>query len=801
MSGKIGIVSCYFKHNYGSMLQAYATQKVLDNMGIENETFNITDNVDFKNGKAKYYKSQIFNFKFIKSKFGMIKLKIDKKTHRKLGKNIAIRDKKYNDFVKEIRLTRPQLTYEELNENAKRYSSIIVGSDQLWLPVNVVADYYTLNWVPEEINKVSYATSFGISQIPDQYKEMYKKFLKRINYISVREDKGCEIVKNLIDKEAKLVCDPTMLLTREEWLTIQEKEPIIKGDYIFCYFLGNNIEHRKFAERLKEKTGYKIVSLNHADEYVKYSDKFADIIPYDVGPKEFLNLLRKAKYVCTDSFHGTVFSLINNVEFFTFERFKNKNSKMSTNSRIYSLLGLMNLKNRLLKGNESIEELIENKINFADINKNLEKIREESKEFLKEALKISIEEQEKEKKNKYIKIEDKSLCCGCTACKNICPQNAIEMEEDKEGFLYPIINKEKCINCGLCRKVCPVLQKNKKVDENQKGYIVYNKDYKIRKESTSGGAFSAIAGYVLNNDGIVFGACIDKEHNVYHKYVNRIEELKIFRGSKYVQSNLKNTFNEAKQFLDIGKMVCFSGTPCQIAGLKSFLNREYSNLITVDVVCRAVPSPLVLRKYLEYQKKKLNVNEIKEIIFRDKSVYGYNYSVLTIKADNKNYHNGIDTDPYLRAFFSNISVRPSCYNCKFRTVDRVSDFTIWDCYNSEKFDRKFDDNKGTTRILLHNNKAIEIFNQIKNGYDYKEVEVANLIADSKELQEGIKGNIRRKQFFEDIENLGETQLFEKYFPNTVKVRIEKISRRIFIKFKFYKKLKNFMKNIIKTDRK
>ena len=168
---KVAIVSCYFKKNYGSMLQAYATQKALDNMGLENETINITNNIDFKRGKTKYYKSQIFNFKFIKSKLGMIKLKIDKKIHKKLGKNIAIRDKKFEEFTKEFRLTSPQLTYSEMNKNANKYSSIIVGSDQLWLPVNVVADYYTLNWVPDNINKVSYSTSFGISEIPSKYKD------------------------------------------------------------------------------------------------------------------------------------------------------------------------------------------------------------------------------------------------------------------------------------------------------------------------------------------------------------------------------------------------------------------------------------------------------------------------------------------------------------------------------------------------------------------------------------------------------------------------------------------------------
>lgn len=387
MDKKVGIVSCYFKHNYGSMLQAYATQKVLDNMEIPNETINIDENIDFANGKKKYYISQITNIPFIKSKLGMVKLKFDKKINKNLGNNIQIRDNKYKEFEKNFRLTKPYKTYKELNEQCANYSNVIVGSDQLWLPVNVVADYYTLNWVPDNVNKVSYATSFGVSTVPEKYKDDYKKFLNRINCLSTREESGVKLAEQLSDNKATLVCDPTLLLNKEEWMDIQKEEPIIKEKYILCYFLGKNIEHRKFAERLKEKTGCKIVSLNHADEYVKYSDKFCDYAPYDIGPAEWINLIRNAEYVCTDSFHGTVFSLINNTKFFTFERYNNKNSKVSTNSRIYSLLGIVDLKERILSGTENVDDVIKMQINFDNVNEKLDKFRESSKEFLKNSIK------------------------------------------------------------------------------------------------------------------------------------------------------------------------------------------------------------------------------------------------------------------------------------------------------------------------------------------------------------------------------------------------------------------------------
>lgn len=386
MSKKVGIVSCYFKHNYGSMLQAYATQKILDDWNIENETINLENlNKEISKGKRKYYLSQIFNFSFIKAKFGMVKLKLYcKLANGELGKNIKVRDKKFEAFEKMFHFSKSYNTMKQICEQGD-YTDVLVGSDQLWLPVNIVADYYTLNFVPENVNKISFATSFGVSEIPEKYKEQYRTFLKRIDNLSVREDKGVKLVKELTGREATLVCDPTLLFDKEEWMEIQKEEPIIKEKYIFCYFLGKTIEYRKFAERLKEKTGYKIVSLNHLDEYVKYSDKFADEAPFDIGPSEFLNLIRNAEFVCTDSFHGTVFSLINHKKFFVFRRYPNQ-SKVSTNSRLDSLLKIVNLSDRMLEGEERVEKLIEKEIDYEVVDEKLQEFREKSKEFLRGAI-------------------------------------------------------------------------------------------------------------------------------------------------------------------------------------------------------------------------------------------------------------------------------------------------------------------------------------------------------------------------------------------------------------------------------
>lgn len=785
---KVGIVSCYFKNNYGSMLQAYATKRILDNNNIPNETINIDGNVDFKKGKRKYYLSQILNFNFIKSKLGMIKMKFDIKLNKKLGKNVSIRNKKYKEFRSEFNLSRSSNTYSDLKKLAEeRYTDIILGSDQLWLPVNVIADYYTLNWVPDNINKISYSTSFGVSNIPKKYNNLYKKFLNRINHLSVREDTGIKIIKDITNLDAKLVCDPTMLLTKEEWDEVAIKEKIIKDKYILCYFLGKNIEHRKFAERLRKKTGYKIVSLNHADEYVKYSDVYADIIPYDIGPKEWINLIKNAEIVCTDSFHGTVFSLIYNKVFFNFRRYNSK-STVSTNSRLDSLLKIVKVNNeRILTGLEDVDKVLDYKIDFDIVNKKLESYRKQSKEWLLNSITW------KDDNIKHIDITSKEDCCGCTACANICPKDAIIMKADNEGFLYPVNDKEKCIDCGMCKNVCPVLNKQVFDDFNQKAYLFQNKKENIREDSTSGGFFSSIAEYVINKSGIVIGASFDKNWKVEHAEATTFEELSKFRKSKYVQSDLKEIFKNVKKYLNNKKIVCFSGTPCQVAGLKAYLQKDYENLILVDIMCHSVPSPLFFEKYKEYILNKMNAEKIININFRDKSKYGYKYPMMTVETDNGIYSEGIDTDPFLRAFFKDYSVRPSCYNCKFKTQKRVSDITIWDCFNVNEIDKFFDDDKGTTRLLIQTPKGLEILNKLDN-VKYKEISLNIALAKVREMTNSIKYNVKREKLWENIKN---DNVIDETFPISIKTKVNGFTRKVLCSTGLYSIVKLIAKKILR----
>ena len=249
----------------------------------------------------------------------------------------------------------------------------------------------------------------------------------------------------------------------------------------------------------------------------------------------------------------------------------------------------------------------------------------------------------------------------------------------------------------------------------------------------------------------------------------------MFRNSKYVQSKIGETYKQVRDFLKEGRLVLYSGTPCQLEGLFQFLrNKSYENLYTVDVVCRAVPSPLVLRKYLEMQKNRLG-GTFKNVMFRDKH-YGYAYSSMSIETEEGlHYHEGIDTDPYLRAFFSEISVRPSCVECKFRKRYRETDITIWDCFDIARYSKKMNNDKGATKVLAHTEKGKSIMSEIEDRLNVVKTDPAQilLLNGHSEINVVLTDHPKRKQFFEDLNKLPSRIVFDKYFPMKFKNRIEK----------------------------
>ncbi len=389
-----------------------------------------------------------------------------------------------------------------------------------------------------------------------------------------------------------------------------------------------------------------------------------------------------------------------------------------------------------------------------------------------------------------IKVIDKRDCSGCTACANICPKSCIQMKPDKEGFLYPEVDESQCVKCNACDTACPILNPVAEKKDIQKAYLVQHRDEKVRLDSSAGGAFTAIATVILQKGGVVFGAAYDENFHVKHNYVETVDELNKFRNSKYVQSEIGDSFRLVKDFLQKGRWVCFSGTPCQIEGLSKFLRKSYEKLVLIDVVCHGVPSPLIWDKYLEYQN--VPNNKPDNIRFRDK-FYGYKYSTMSIIRRGKaEYHAGSQLDPMLRAFFSDICDRPTCYNCKFKKRYRVSDITIWDCFSVYNFDKKMDDDKGTTRVLCHSEKGVEIIEEVEKYAVCKEVPADNLVKGVREMFESVGTNENRDDFFNDAQLLDGKALFEKYYPITPNVRIKTQIRKFLLITGLYRVAKKFL---------
>ena len=353
-----------------------------------------------------------------------------------------------------------------------------------------------------------------------------------------------------------------------------------------------------------------------------------------------------------------------------------------------------------------------------------------------------------------IKITDKSRCCGCEACRSVCPKNCISMKADKEGFVYPHVDLSQCIDCKLCENVCPILHRVSSITVPSV-YAGINNDTNIRLQSSSGGIFTLIAEQVLQKNGVVFGACFDEQWNVVHCYVETREGLSRFRGSKYVQSHIGDSFLQAKRFLDEGREVLFSGTPCQIAGLKNFLRKSYQNLLTVDVVCHGVPSPKVWQKYLHESVCKAYhirrgssfslADKIKNISFRSKERGWKTYHVRIEYQNGKNNSIPAAKNTYIQVFLSDLSLRPSCYACSAKLHHVQSDITLADFWGVERLYPEINDDKGCGLILVHNDYAFSLLKSL--DCQLQEQKLDEVIAFNPSIIRSVKEPINRNFFY------------------------------------------------------
>lgn len=403
-----------------------------------------------------------------------------------------------------------------------------------------------------------------------------------------------------------------------------------------------------------------------------------------------------------------------------------------------------------------------------------------------------------------IDIKSKKDCCGCHACASVCAHRAIAMQADAEGFLYPVVDKDACADCGLCEKVCPVINHNE-AHGPLKVYAAINKDEEVRKQSSSGGIFTLLAESVVREGGVVFGAKFDADWNVVHGWTDSIDGIAAFRGSKYVQSVIGDAYREAREFLKQGRRVLFSGTPCQIAGLKKYLRKEYDNLLAVDVICHGVPSPLVWQKYLNEMTENLRAKRgvgknsvslstdelpvITGISFRDKTSgwekFGFrlNYAaskaaVNTVSAsiigDKGTFFQPVGENVFMNSFLSHLNMRPSCYQCSSKSGKSDSDITLADFWGIEKYNANFRDDKGTSAVLINTNKGYEHFAKLKviaeeHSFEQLKREVTT-------YYRSVEEHPKRKEFFKRMGTTSLYQLVSEYIPKKKAARTSVFKR-------------------------
>ena len=350
-------------------------------------------------------------------------------------------------------------------------------------------------------------------------------------------------------------------------------------------------------------------------------------------------------------------------------------------------------------------------------------------------------------------ICETKLCTACSACASICPVKAITMEENSEGFEYPVINQDLCVNCGKCVSVCPENNRPEFNNTPLKVFAAIGKD-KYRLRSSSGGAFSVLAEYILSNGGYVCGAAFDDNWNVKHIVISEVSELIRLRGSKYLQSKTEQCFTEIKKLLDLGKTVLFSGTPCQVAGLYNYIGGKdkYAGLITAEVLCHSVSSPKVFRKFLN---ENVSNETIKDIDFRfkneDPNLKQLLLKIVTDKNENIMRYN---INPYTRMFLNDLINRIACAECKYAQENRIGDFTLGDFWGIEKYNKTLEPYNGISLIITNNSKSESIFNELKNEFKYLE-EVPFSIAKqgNKTLTSPLGMHPKRNEFFKNIDKL------------------------------------------------
>ena len=681
MSQKIGVITFHRANNLGAVLQAYALFEYL------NENICQTEVID-------YYPNNSIP---AKNTFLRKALRVGKKTIcGKKQKNRYRRFGKFKEFINLLHVS-PQAYYgdEAIEAAPPQYDLLISGSDQILnttLTGNSKAYYLDF---AQNTPKISYASSFGRMEISDCEREYIHSYLKDFRSLSAREESGKEIMEQELGQKVELVVDPVFLLSKEEWENLTT--PMHEEKYIFVYAMESTSWLVEAIEQVRNDYNLPIKIVLGGN----FQLPVEGTVDSCCGPQEFLSYIKNAECVVTNSFHGTAFSIIFEKKFVCVAH-SCKNTRLENLCKMAGSLDQMvtNSNTKYIIGKSEIDGSYAQRKIIDSVTLSKEYLQNNVRSFLKKDI---------------VSAMDADDCCGCETCMQVCPKNAILLENKEEGFLYPKVDYGKCVQCGLCSIKCPSLNR---VDGSMpiQVFAVRHSDANIVQNSTSGGAFTALSDYILKNGGLIFGAALCDEFNCRHIQANNVADRNRMRGAKYVQSYMGNSFLKVKEGLLKNKQVLFSGTPCQIAGLRNYLgNKNTDNLILVDIVCHGVPSPQVFKDHIQWLEKQHG--KVKQYIFRSKDIGWHGLNVKVTYADGAKEIDTIRTNVYSRLYFNSLITRKSCYGCKYASMERVGDITISDFWTIDKCSTRFNDEKGTSCVYLNTEKGRKLFEQVISDVD------------------------------------------------------------------------------------
>lgn len=610
-------------------------------------------------------------------------------------------------------------TIDELDKLNELADTFVLGSDQVLtsFAIRVFGKLFLMEFGKCGARKIAISASCGGDNLnsDDNLVVYAKRRLKDFTAVSVREYTAVDIVKKKFDINSNVVIDPVFFTTKEEYeelskgTSIHEEEP-----YLLAYVLDPSSDKKEAIQKIAKEQKLKIKIALDGRKFT-HNDNFNKMeMPNETLPeldyREWLYYFTHASYVFTDSFHGACMSIIMNKPLIMYA------NHMRGYPRFLTLADMFDLHNRLVDNSQMISsELINKKIDYDKVNEIKMKECMQAEEWLKHALETSINRKaarhipplEYDENNNVLK-----MCVGCGACVNKCPVNAIKLAADEFGYYRAKIDEEKCINCGLCEKVCPAIDVPEKNNSDVPlCYSFVAKERELLSKSSSGGVFGLLAKEVFGMKGHVVGAAWRDNFTVGHLLVSKEEDLNKLQKSKYLQSYIGDVLKDVKEKLDNGEFVLYSGCPCQIAGMKKFLGKEYDNLLLVDILCANAPSSMFFKKYLDDSFPE----GILDYEFRYK-INSKNVDCVTLKVTTNEQKEIIRTgslqDDYQQVFHDHTMCAQHCERCKYNSIPRYGDLTIGDFWGYSKFDNTVDTSKGVSVVLCNNEKGKRFFELI-----------------------------------------------------------------------------------------